>query len=629
MTSLPSALPAHTLSKSDFKLARTCATKLYYRELKYPDSVDDEYLRWLAEGGFMVEAIARLSYPEGVSMEYGRDHAAAWRATLEQLQQDEVTLFEATIIVGLRLVRVDILKKRGNVVELLEVKAKGYKDEEADKRIAKTGSMFRALRKSNGRYPLIADLQAKYLEDITYQVDVVREAFPSLEVRPRLVFVNKDHRTRIDGLPRWFRVERRELPDGSSRVHRVVFSGDAKAVRSEPFVEVIDVSAEVAELLPQVQAASSSFVSSLVPEPTRLLTPLNKDCRECEFRVMPEAPCGFSECWGSRAAVTPHILEIYHPPVQLDEWIAAGASSLYDIPTDQLVKKDGEVGALDERRILQIEFTRANKEWFGSALAPAIASARYPLHFIDFEASRAAIPYHAGMRPYGQVAFQWSCHTQREPGGPYEHREWINLEDPWPNHEFARTLREAIGSEGTVLTWSHFERSVLNEVASELATMGKADAELGAWLASVCSKDRAAERILDMYRLCLKGYFHPGMKGGASIKVVLDSLWESSAELRSRFAELTGWEGNRKLGPYAALPPININGKDCYVQEGTGAIRAYEAMTYGVERDDLAAKSAWRDLLLQYCKLDTLAMVLIWEHWRSAVAVTLPEPMST
>ena len=45
-------------------------------------------------------------------------------------------------------------------------------------------------------------------------------------------------------------------------------------------------------------------------------------------------------------------------------------------------------------------------------------------------------------------------------------------------------------------------------------------------------------------------------------------------------------------------------------------MRAYEAMMYGVEKRDADGRSNWRALLLQYCKLDTLSMVLIFEHWR-------------
>jgi hypothetical protein len=69
------------------------------------------------------------------------------------------------------------------------------------------------------------------------------------------------------------------------------------------------------------------------------------------------------------------------------------------------------------------------------------------------------------------------------------------------------------------------------------------------------------------------------------------------------------------LSPYAALPPLEIDGRTVVVAEGTGAIRAYEAMMYGAERDDPETRSRWRDLLRQYCRLDTLAMVWIWRHW--------------
>jgi hypothetical protein len=47
------------LTNSDFKVARTCGTKLYYRKLRYPSALDDDdYLEFLADGGYMVEGIA-------------------------------------------------------------------------------------------------------------------------------------------------------------------------------------------------------------------------------------------------------------------------------------------------------------------------------------------------------------------------------------------------------------------------------------------------------------------------------------------------------------------------------------------------------------------------------------------
>ena len=91
-----------TLSKSDFKIACTCATKLYYKELGYP-RVDDEdqYLKLLADGGYMVEEIARIQYePEGRLLGYQSGTAAAARETADALRARDAVLFEATLLSG-------------------------------------------------------------------------------------------------------------------------------------------------------------------------------------------------------------------------------------------------------------------------------------------------------------------------------------------------------------------------------------------------------------------------------------------------------------------------------------------------------------------------------------------------
>ena len=51
------------------------------------------------------------------------------------------------------------------------------------------------------------------------------------------------------------------------------------------------------------------------------------------------------------------------------------------------------------------------------------------------------------------------------------------------------------------------------------------------------------------------------------------------------------------------------------VTEGAGAMRAYQEMLYGVSRHNEVLKEQWRRLLLQYCQLDTAAMVMVWLHW--------------
>ena len=90
-----------TLSKSDFKLARSCDAKLFFRENGYPDSRDiNPYLLLLAEGGYMVEALAKAKYADGVQLEYGRGVADDYQRTMDQLGRDQVTLFEATLLIG-------------------------------------------------------------------------------------------------------------------------------------------------------------------------------------------------------------------------------------------------------------------------------------------------------------------------------------------------------------------------------------------------------------------------------------------------------------------------------------------------------------------------------------------------
>ena len=274
-----------------------------------------------------------------------------------------------------------------------------------------------------------------------------------------------------------------------------------------------------------------------------------------------------------------------------------------------------------QRQRRQIECTRAGATWIGPNLQSKIDGLVYPLHFIDFEVSRLALPYHARMRPYGQVVFQWSCHRVESPGAVPTHREWLNTSDVWPNAAFAGALREAIGDVGTVLTWSSYEEGRLKEIVRELPTFGADNPDLVSWIGGVISS-----RMVDLHDWAKYDFFHPAMRGRTSIKVVLDALWESDERMRDQFTDWTGMRSSAAEGPYHALPALAINGVPQDVREGTGAIRAYEAMMYGVERTDAVARNAWRALLLQYCRLDTLSMVLAFEYWRRATGALAVPP---
>src|SRR5687767_12925901 len=87
---------ARYLTKSRFKLAMECPTKLFYTgKSEYANQkLDDPFLAQLADGGFQVGALARLYFPSGVAVDT-LDYDESVAGTARLLEQDQVTIFEA------------------------------------------------------------------------------------------------------------------------------------------------------------------------------------------------------------------------------------------------------------------------------------------------------------------------------------------------------------------------------------------------------------------------------------------------------------------------------------------------------------------------------------------------------
>jgi hypothetical protein len=625
--SVTPSLFRRSLSKSDFKLARTCPAKLYFRENGYPDNREgNAYLRLLAEGGYMVEALAKARYRDGIQLEYGRDVAADFARTVEYLKRDEVTLFEATLLVGRRHARVDVLQKKGNTVRLLEVKSKSF--DSVEHQACSNG----AFRQNKPQARIRSEWREK-LEDVTYQTLLLEEILPGVVVEPFLVLVDTSKRAGVDDVPGFFELVR-SGDDASGRLRTARYTGTDEMLDRLDLVTEVDVAAEVALLRAEVDAAAKQFEERLDAPLAEHLVGVQRGahCAKCEFRRDANGGTGggdnrdgFADCWGPLAEAKPHMLELYSigrtkgPDASpLVSWmVAQGRTGLLDIPLDVLeVKPDATPGGVVPRQRRQIEQTRIGEVWIGPALREHIASLHGPLRFIDFETSRLALPYHANMRPYGLIAFQWSCHTVSEPGFKPVHRGWLNDVDVWPNQSFAASLREEIGDSGPVLTWSPFEATTLKQTIPDLKRFGHDVPELEEWI-----DDVVEHRIVDLHNWARCDYYHPGMRGRTSIKVVLDAVWKSDAAMREQFVEWTGLPANADQDPYTSLSPVEIAGSLQDVHEGTGAMRAYQEMMYGADKHDPAVKAEWRKLLEQYCGLDTLSMVLIFEHWRRLVGL--------
>src|SRR5690349_20283211 len=128
-----------SLSKSDFKVAHSCPTKLYYKKNGYaPLNDEDDYLAMLAEGGYMVGKLAQLMFPDGIEVKTDSGTGYALLETEALLNSGkDVTLFEAAIEVNGKIIRIDILVKKGNALQLIEVKSKSMDSRLDDKGKAK------------------------------------------------------------------------------------------------------------------------------------------------------------------------------------------------------------------------------------------------------------------------------------------------------------------------------------------------------------------------------------------------------------------------------------------------------------------------------------------------------------
>jgi hypothetical protein len=610
----------HYLTKSDFKVAQTCATKLYYRKLGYPTREDgDEYLAALADQGYLVEALARALFPDGRWVGY-RDNveSAAWD-TMTALAPDACTLFEATFISGSKLARADILIKRGRVLELIEIKSCGFDRAKNDELVrAGQGNLFHAPRAADG-------LQAKwrpYIEDAAFQTAILQDIFPDLEIVPYLLMPDTSRPCPFDGLHHQF-----TLRTASDRPHGVdlpaaEYTGDRRELHRGLFLTRVDVGQEVARLLPAVRRRAEAYAADLMPTLRRATTTLSVNCRHCEYRVPDGEQRGFHDCWGALADASPHILDLYHVSdlggrggELANELIAAGKAGLLDIPERRIRKSDGSLGEVAQRQLRQLAGLRDNRESIDDELRATLAALPYPHFFVDFETCAPAVPRYRGLRPFETIAFQWCCQTIAAPDAPPQHSEWLQTIDTFPNTAFAAALRRQLGDDGPVFVWSSHEATVLRGIQRQMAERGETDSEIYDWL----GRFLAGGRLVDMCRLTLKHYFHPRLGGSTSLKVVADAVWQSDATVRARLPQYVQPAADGGLAsPYAALPPLQVGTRSLAVADGTGAILAYYSMMERAAAGATLEAERWRQLLRQYCKLDTLAMVMVWWHWRGS-----------
>ena len=644
------------LTKSRFKLAVECPRKLFYTGKKeiYQDTMaEDSFLEMLAEGGYQVGALAKLRYPEGIEI-HETDHAAAEAATTKLLARDGVVLFEPAIRVGDFFIRIDVLVKNGNNLELIEVKAKSYNSAKPELFGARCG---------------IRSDMLPYFQDAAFQKWVLQQAFPDAVIKTFLMMPDKAQVAPVGGINQMFRI----LPDRD--VETTIPPGVDCQALAELLLAKVDVTTSVSEILttplafpggPLPFADAADLWATQYANDDPVGPPIGAHCGKCQFDAPAdsELTSGFRECWKEALGWTDAdfaagtVLDLFKSH-RKQKLIDQGVFKLSQVQKDDLGDFDEEPGpdglSIKQRQWMQVAGfpgeDRGRGYYLDTALVRnAMSEWRFPYHFIDFETAAVALPFHAGMRPYQSVAFQFSHHVM-DANGQIRHVGQFLCAEPgvFPNYDFARTLmRDLCNDDGTVFMWSHHENTILNAIARQLTEDNNPPDDREEMMGFLGSLTKGGDRaMVDLCELAAKTYFHPDTKGSSSIKKVLPAILNSSDELKAKYSrQVYGAPGGmpslnfaskegfawidvsadgKVSDPYGRLKamardmlPEGVNveaGDDSIIAEGGAAATAYSRLQF--EQMDAQTRDRIKSALLRYCELDTLAMSMIVEAWQA------------
>lgn len=238
-------------------------------------------------------------------------------------------------------------------------------------------------------------------------------------------------------------------------------------------------------------------------------------------------------------------------------------ASLSDIPLD--------LDQLSEKQTWQLKAHKEDKIFTDKKkIGTFLKKVKYPIYFLDYETLSSVVPYFDGHKPYQQVPFQYSLHIIEKPGTEPKHIEYLHKENSDPVMPLSESLAYNIGPKGSVLVWwEGFEKSC-NQQMGEMCPKYKKFYE------------DVNNRVVDLIEPFFNYYYVDKKFGGSSsIKDVLP-----------------------------VIAP-ELSHKDLDISEGGAAQRLWMEAILDEKRPKEKEKIL-RDLW-DYCELDTLAMVKIWE----------------
>lgn len=237
--------------------------------------------------------------------------------------------------------------------------------------------------------------------------------------------------------------------------------------------------------------------------------------------------------------------------------------------------------SLNENQMMQVTSELENKTYINKGKINEILNElNYPIYYLDFETISSAVPIFDNSRPYQQLVFQYSLHIEQK-NGVLEHKEYLAEANPNidPRDNFVKQLIQDCGTSGDVLVYNiGFERGRLkNLILLYPEYQNEIQSIIG--------------RLKDlMIPFQQKWYYSPEMKGSYSIKYVLPAL----------------------------VPELSYQNLE--IKEGDTASSTFAQMVSGEFNGDIAKT---RIDLLEYCKLDTFAMVKILEKLKNVKKFSL------
>jgi hypothetical protein len=652
------------LSKSRFKLGLECPNKIYFsnNDKDYHNvKNEDTFLQALASGGFQVEEYARLQYPSDNLIKEPKekyDYQDLADKTNELLKQENVVIFEAAFFTNNLFVRTDILVKKGIDIQLIEVKAKSIDPHNNYNFVGEKGKLVSSWK--------------PYLFDLAFQTHVAALCLPDYNITPFLCLVDKSKVATVEGLNQFFRVKQKS--DKRTGVDVLV---NDKNLLGENLLHQEDLT----EVVSKIHDGTYKYYENLdFHEAVNLLSDIRTKnyypnwpaqfsaCKHCEYKkddseAAQTKKSGFEHCfktqynWTAEDFKISNIFNVWD--LKDPKLMEQGLLFKSQLTQENIKYKEGD-GRLSrtERQWLQIEKERDNNftEFVDVAgLKSEIDKWTFPLHFIDFETSTVPLPFHIGRKPYEQIAFQFSHHIYHKDGRIEHANQYINTKaGEFPNFIFMQHLHDTlVHDNGTIFRFSHHENTILNAIRDQLKASNYQFKDVLIPFIEKISKPRdkhpdpwpVPERnMVDLCDVIKKYYYNPYSYGSNSIKKILPAVLKSSQLVKNKYSKTISdinvsslnfpshhiWLKEAQgeiVSPYNALPPLyeNLSEEEIEktiselesISDGGAALTAYGKIQYTdmseSEKEDIAKG------LFHYCELDTLAMVMIYEHLKSLV----------